>query len=182
MSPLQRLRFFWQDRQGLAAIEFALIAPVMMLIYFGLVEFCQAYMASRRAGHTASIVADMVAQGDVTSRHDLDTAFEIGNILIKPFQAEPLSIRITSVTMQANGQATVDWSRSKGTALSALDKNEPVLQFPTDIITTGETVIMGETEYTYVSGVTNVIRHPLTFKRSYYLRPRVSDKVTCKDC
>ncbi len=56
------LKRLLQDRRGVSAIEFALIAPVMITIYFGLIEFSQGYMAERRAGHVASMVADLVAQ------------------------------------------------------------------------------------------------------------------------
>jgi Flp pilus assembly protein TadG len=40
---------FWRDRRGVSAVEFALIAPVLVIFYCGLAELTQAMMAQRRS-------------------------------------------------------------------------------------------------------------------------------------
>ncbi|MFE9084425.1 TadE/TadG family type IV pilus assembly protein [Brevundimonas sp. NPDC003935] len=185
MSPRLRsgaLLRFWRDRRGVSAIEFALIAPVMLVIYFGLIEICQGYMANRRASHTASIVADLVAQADETSTKDLTSVFAIGDMIMRPFSAADLSIRVSSVTMDANGVARIDWSRGNDKALVALTKNSTVSDLPPGLIERGESLILGETEFKYTSAFAQVIKHPIDFKRSYYLRPRTQDRIACTDC
>jgi Flp pilus assembly protein TadG len=176
------LRRFWPDERGVAAIEFAFIAPIMMLLYFGLVEFCQGYMASRRAGHTASIVADLVAQSDATSTQDLTQIFAIGDMIMRPFPSSQLSIRVSSVTRDDKGVAKIDWSRGNDKALSALGKNTVVTDLPAGLIENEESLILGETEFKYTSAFGQVIKKPITFTRSYYLRPRTVNKVVCANC
>ena len=39
---------FWRDRRGAAAVEFAFIAPVLIIMYCGLAELSQAMMAQHR--------------------------------------------------------------------------------------------------------------------------------------
>lgn len=172
--------WFWRDRRGVSAVEFALIAPVMMLIYFGMVEFCQGYMAQRRAGHTASIVADLVAQSDVTSTQDLAAVFAIGGMIMRPFSADRLSIRVSSVTMDANGVARVDWSQGNG--MDPRDKDEIISDLPSGLIESDQSLILGETEFVYNSAFNQVIKEPIKFTRSYYLRPRTVEKVVCTNC
>jgi len=176
------VRRFWRDARGVSAIEFALIAPLMLLIYFGLVEFCQGYMANRRASHTASIVADLVAQSDATTTQDLTSVFAIGDMIMRPFPSSPLSIRVSSVTIDANGAARVDWSRGNNKALTARVKNSVVSDLPPGLIEKGESLILGETEFKYTSPFAQVIKTPINFNRSYYLRPRTVDKVLCSNC
>jgi Flp pilus assembly protein TadG len=177
------IRRFGRDRRGASAVEFALIAPVMLLIYFGLVEFCQGYMASRRASHTASIVADLVAQSDATTTQDLTSIFAIGDMIMRPFPSTPLAIRVSSVTMDANGVARVDWSRgSKTTTLTARGKTSVVSDLPPGLIDRGESLILGETEFEYTSPFAQVIKTPIKFNRSYYLRPRTVERITCANC
>lgn len=176
------VRRFGRDRRGVAAVEFALIAPVMLLIYFGLTEFCQGYMANRRADHTASIVADLVAQSDETSTQDLAKIFAIGEMIMKPFPSAPLSIRVSSVTRDANGVARVDWSQVKGEALSARGKTSVVSDLPPGLIENGESVILGETVFKYTSPFAQVIKMPFDFHRSYYLRPRTAERIICTNC
>lgn len=171
------------DRRGVSAVEFALIAPVMILIYFGLTEFSQAYMAQRRTGHTAAMVADLVAQGDKTSPTAIQPVFAIGQMIMKPFSADPLAIRVTSVTMGANGQATVDWSlSSKETILKRLGKASPIADLPPGLIATGESLIIGETQYKYQSAIKDILPEAIIFERTYYLRPRTVNQVVCTGC
>src|SRR5690606_1058527 len=178
-----------RDQSGVSAVEFALIAPVMIIIYFGLVEFSQGYMAERRASHAASMVADLVAQSGGTNIRDLESTFMIGDMIMRPFSSTPLSIRVSSVTVDARGVATVEWSRAKsakdpkgGDIMPARKPGDPITDLPPDLITDGETVILGETNYGYVSAFGQMIPGGIAFKRSYYLRPRTTDRIACADC
>ena len=66
------------DRRGVSAVEFALIAPLMIAFYFGLAEFCQGYMSQKRLAHSASAIADLVAQTDVVTKDETDDILAIG--------------------------------------------------------------------------------------------------------
>ncbi|SPU42271.1 TadE/TadG family type IV pilus assembly protein [Brevundimonas diminuta] len=178
-----------RDRRGVSAIEFALIAPVMIVIYFGLIEFTQGYMAERRAGHVASMVADLVARSDGANVKDLEGIFQIGDMIMRPFSAETLSIRVSSVTVDARGVATVEWSRAKSAKdadgadiMPARKRGDPITDLPPDLITDGQTVILGETNYGYVSAFGQMIPGGISFQRNYYLKPRTTDRIVCTDC
>lgn len=173
---------FIQDRQGLAAIEFAFIAPLMLLLYFGMVEFSTAYMANRRANHTASITADLIAQDQETNRATLAKAFSVGGRIMPPYDVGPLSMRVTSVTLDSNNRAIVDWSSRHGTGINALRRGDVYGSLPADLLTAGQSLIIGESHYVYNSRSTQVINRPLVFERRYFLRPRTTDKITCSDC
>nr|WP_312293633.1 TadE/TadG family type IV pilus assembly protein [Brevundimonas diminuta] len=184
------LRRLLRDRRGVSAVEFALIAPVMIMIYFGLIEFSQGYMAERRASHVASMVADLVAQSGGTNIADLESTFQIGDMIMRPFSADTLSIRVSSVTVDARGVATVEWSHAKSAKdadgadiLQAHNPGDPITDLPPDLITDGQTVILGETNYGYrlfIPGV--VLPENIAFKRNYYLRPRTTERIVCADC
>jgi Flp pilus assembly protein TadG len=176
------LQTFMLDRQGLAAIEFALLAPIMLLLYFGMVEFSTGYLASRRANHSAAIIADLIAQDEVTSKANIDLAFDIGGLVLAPFDDSTLSIRLTSVTLNSKNEAIVDWSRNHGTGLPKLVPKAQYKPLPPDLLVSGQSLIIGESHYVYTSRLSRVIDKPMTFSRRYFLRPRASDKITCSDC
>jgi len=175
------LKRFRSDRRGLSAIEFALIAPVMILFYFGLAELCQAYMAQRRLAHTASAVADLVAQTDVVTKDELADITAMGPLIMKPFSASTLTTRIASVTRNAAGVDKVDWSVASGPGVTAWAKQATVT-VPADSIAKGESLVMVETTFSYESPIKYVMKKAVIFSSTFYLRPRRVDTVGCKDC
>ena len=72
---------FWRDRRGAAAVEFAFIAPVLIIMYCGLAELSQAMMAQRRASNVASTIGDLVAQSTQTGPTMIGDIFNIGNTI-----------------------------------------------------------------------------------------------------
>ncbi|MDZ4375309.1 MAG: TadE/TadG family type IV pilus assembly protein, partial [Phenylobacterium sp.] len=101
------------DERGVSAVEFAMLAPVLIAFYFGMAEFCQGYMAQKRMGHVSAMVADLVAQEEEISTASLDDIFDIGGLIMKPFATTSLKQRVSSVT-RTSGVARVDWSRGDG--------------------------------------------------------------------
>lgn len=173
-------RSFLTDRDGVAAVEFALIAPVMIVLYFGMCEFSQAYMAHKRMGHVASSVADIVARVSLIEKAQLTDIFGAGQIIMAPFSDDSLSIRVSSVTRDSSGVARVDWSHAEGAWLARSPREQVVV--PADVIANGESLIMSETEYDYRSPVDFVMPQVTHFAQTYYLRPRTVPKISCTDC
>ena len=176
MSLLRRLR---KDKRGAAAVEFALIAPAMILLSSGLVELCQAMIAERKANHVASAVGDLAAQAETVSMSDLSDIFTIGNTIMSPYPTASLQMRITSVTANAQGTPKVDWSEGSG-GFGPMTKGATVTLPLT--MNAGDSVIMSEAKYQYTSVLKMVLPNALNYSEVFYLRPRRSDQVTCTDC
>lgn len=179
MMRLRRLSRLPGDQGGLAAVEFALLAPMLIFIYFGLAEFCQAFMAEKRMTHVSSMVADLVSQEEAVSASNLDDIFQIGGLIMKPFPTTPLQQRVSSVTL-TSGVARVDWSRGVG-GMTARDPQSTVT-LPPDLIEEGQSVIMAEAIYEYRSPVGKLLPGITRFTSAYYLRPRTVDKTLCPNC
>ncbi|MFN4295296.1 MAG: TadE/TadG family type IV pilus assembly protein [Brevundimonas sp.] len=173
---LKRLR---GDRRGVSAVEFALIAPVILLFYFGLAEFCQGFMAQKRMGRTAATVADLVTQNETVTRADIADVFEVGVLMMRPFPARPLEQRVTAVTRRDNGQIRVDWSRAEG--MTARGAGSTV-DIPAGLIANGESLVMTEIVYDYESPFGELLPGLTRFSHTYYLRPRKVEQVRCTDC
>ncbi len=62
-SALKKLtRRYKSDHQGVAAIEFVFVAPVMIFMYFGLAEISSAIIADRQISHAANVAGDLATQ------------------------------------------------------------------------------------------------------------------------
>jgi Flp pilus assembly protein TadG len=169
------LKRFRDDSRGLAAIEFALIAPIMLAMYFGLAEFTLAMMAERRASHATAVVADLVAQSTQVNSAQMTDIFAVSDAILKPLPAAPLRMRVTSVKADVNGSPKVVWSRGDG--LTARAAGTTPAGFPAGLLAAGDSVIMAETTYVHTSPLQHLIPDPVTFNRKFYLRPRKSLEV-----
>ena len=91
MTGIDFLRRLRRDRRGVSAVEFALIAPVMMLMYFGMTELSQSMMAQRKADHIASSIGDLVAQSKSIDDTTMGDLFKIGNTIASSRVIDPRS-------------------------------------------------------------------------------------------
>jgi Flp pilus assembly protein TadG len=163
------------DQRGVAAIEFALIAPVVILLYCGFAELTMAMMAERRAAHAASVVADLLAQTPSVSAGDLSDIYNVGGSILAPFSAAPLKLRVTSVTADAQGIARVTWSQGHG--MGPLTGGTVVSNFPANLLAAGDSVIMADVQYAYSSPLRMTLPNILNFSDTFYLKPRRSVSV-----
>ena len=169
------LNRFVSDHRGAAAVEFAFIAPLMILLYFGMAELTQGMMADRRASHVASSIGDLVAQDTQVNQSGIDDVFKVGQAIVAPFPTAALSMRVTSVKADAGGTPMVSWSKVSGGGYAAL--SGAVSGLPVGLIAANESVIMAETTYVYTSAIQKTMASPITFKQKYYLKPRKGSEV-----
>jgi Flp pilus assembly protein TadG len=164
-----------RDQRGVSAVEFAFIAPVLILAYFGVAELCGAMLAQRKASHVASEVGDLVAQcTSVNAASDFPNFWSVGSAVMSPLSTSTLKMRLTSITADATDTVfTVAWSGDNGLGLNAYAPGT-VLTNPqlTGLIPANGSVIMSETQYTYTSPVSIVVKNALTFNSAFYLSPR----------
>ena len=72
-AAAHRLRKFVASIEGVAGIEAAFILPVMLVIYFGLLDLTTVLSANRRVTQLASTLADLVTQSTGTiTKAELD--------------------------------------------------------------------------------------------------------------
>ena len=167
------------DTRGVAAVEFALIVPLLLLLYFGVVELTQGAMTEQRTAHTASTIGDLVAQNQSITSAQVGDVFSVGATLMYPYPTTTLKMRVSSLTADASDNVTVAWSQASGMTARAKGASVTV---PANLIAANGSAIMGESQYTYTSVFGQIMPQPVVFNEVYYLQPRVSTTVTCADC
>lgn len=167
---------FARDLRGVSAVEFALIAPILISFYFGMAELTTALMAERRASHAASAIGDLVAQSRVVSGDDVDDIFEIGDRIVSPFPADTLKSCVVSIAADKDGNTTVLWSKANRGFAGCPDEGDPIA-VPDNLIDANQGLVQARVEYSYASPINYVLPHPVVFKERFYLRPRQSETV-----
>ncbi len=107
--PLQR---FLADRRGVAAIEFGMIMPVMVVLWLGTTELTFASASDRRVAIAANSIADLVARQRKVTTEVVVGIFNGGMAITYP-DGEGLNLKmlVTSVAIDDKGNSTVIWSQ-----------------------------------------------------------------------
>jgi len=174
---LKRLSHFLRARDGLAAVEFAFIAPVMIVLFFGALEFSMAVDCHTRVNNVAATTADLVAQSTTVSSTDVSNIFSAANSILYPYASANAQIVVSSLVDNGKGGATVAWSNAQNTAPLTVGATVSV---PAGLIVSGSggSVILAKISYSYVSPSLVVLTGPLTMSGSFYSKPRRSMTVT----
>lgn len=103
---ITRARRFAAANEGIAAVEFALIVPIMMLLFMGAVELSQAVTVDRRVSQVASTTSDLVArkESNISQANDIDDIMKVGSYLLAPFKVDTsnrLQITLRNITSSA---------------------------------------------------------------------------------
>ena len=79
-----RFRGFRNNMSGLAAVEFAMILPLMITLFFGVVEISLALACRANVTNVAAVAADLVAQESVMTTSDVTDVFGAANAMLYP--------------------------------------------------------------------------------------------------
>ncbi|GJL92258.1 TadE/TadG family type IV pilus assembly protein [Hyphococcus sp.] len=176
------LRRLANSDSGLAATEFALILPVLVLLFFGLVEASTAMTVNRKVAISANTLADLAAQSETLQESDIDDLFEGVISIVEPNDTTSLQLRLISVVLDDEGDPVVHWSRDSdggepyaaGSYYVNLDDN--------DVLSSIGSLIVVEMNYTYTPSMTNhVLETPIVFDRKSIRWPRLTSKVQLCD-
>lgn len=167
-----------RNESGLAATEFAMLLPVLVLLFFGLVEASTAMTVNRKVAISANTLADLTAQSEFLLEDDMEDLFDGVKSIVEPNDSSGMQLRLISVVRDSEGDPVVHWSRaSDGTTPYAEGDYYTTLENE-DVLTNIGSLIVVEMSYTYVPSITNhVMSTPIVFDRTTMRWPRVSSRV-----
>jgi Flp pilus assembly protein TadG len=173
-----------RDQRGVSLIEFAMLLPLMLTLFVGAVEISQAVAIDRKVSIAARSVADLVAQVTSISDTERDNIFAAAKQVAYPFPDTKLKIKISSVKIDANKVAKIDWGDATGGATKRNKGDVVTSLIPDGIKIANTTVIWGEVEYVYspiIAGSDKDWFWKLTGDKTLtdqiFMRPRLSDCV-----
>jgi Flp pilus assembly protein TadG len=168
---------FARAHKGVAAVEFALIAPVMCTLYFGMVEASDAETANSKMTSVASTAADLVSQDSNITNADMTNIMNCLTTLMSPYSTTNLTVVISSLVDSGNGHVTVAWSDAHGTTARSVGSTVTI---PTGLVTSGSggSVIMSEVHYNYSSPAGEAIYGSISMSDVFYSHPRQGATVT----
>ena len=176
-----------RDRRGVAAIEFAMIVPVMLMLFFGTVEFSSGVAVDRKVTLIARTLSDVTSQSTSVSDTDIANFFTVTCAIMYPYAGPPPCTTANNPTAAVISELYVDPSTLKAKVIwskayqggVALTVDSTVSAVPGSLLVSGTYLIYSQVSYNYVPAVNylNMMGSGMTgIKLSdvAYTRPRQS--------
>jgi Flp pilus assembly protein TadG len=176
---LQRLRRplrFLRDNRGVSAVEFAIILPVMLVMYLGCNEVGNGVTIARKVTHITSTLSDLVTQSKSISSSDMTNILAAAASIMTPYPNTTLKIKITQYKIDSSSKVTVSWSAALND--TALTTGTVITNLPTAVKVASTYLISAEVHYAYTPTIGYVMTGTFDIHDQFYLRPRVSDSIT----
>jgi Flp pilus assembly protein TadG len=168
-SILGKISKIARDQRGVSAVEFALLAPMMIGLYLGVVEISQGVSADRKVSLVSAALANLTAQSTTLSTTDMTNILDASSAIISPYSASLLKMTVTCLKIDANKTVTVKWSVTRnGTA------NTGTMTIPAALAVANTQLIFAQASYAYTPTVGYTISGTLTLSDQMYMSPRIT--------
>ena len=172
------------DRRGVGGVEFALVAPLLIMAYIGAFELSVGLNVVRKVARASSAVADLVSQESSLDTNFLDNMDKVAESILSPYAGTNYTLKITGIQVTGTTTGTILWSRDQdgGTPYPANSTTtvpsdlEAVNAFVirTELVVPHELLLLSQDLSSNVSSID-------LSKTSYY-RQRRGTSIACTDC
>ncbi|MGM4967095.1 TadE/TadG family type IV pilus assembly protein [Tardiphaga sp. 1201_B9_N1_1] len=177
LAAWRRALLLRDDTRGVSAVEFAMIMPLMFLMFFGMLDVSNGFAVDRKVSQISQGMADLASRYTTLAETDVSNFFIIADAMLTPYDKTQLKATISQVYIDPSSKtAKVVWSRG--------DQKKDVgtvVSVPTNLIVkdangnyvANQYLILGEANYTYVPTIGWVVpKGGLTLSDAMYTRPR----------
>jgi Flp pilus assembly protein TadG len=163
---------------GNIAVEFALAAPVLMLLMLASAELARFVILHQKLDRVATTISDLVSRAETIKESDLTDIFNAAGEVAFPYDLAALGVVIVSSVTNPDGNgATVAWQRSGGGSYSGTSQiggEGGGATLPDGFeVRQGETAIISEVYYDFTPFLSALIVEPKIIYRSAHHRPRL---------
>ncbi|WP_223966542.1 TadE/TadG family type IV pilus assembly protein [Bradyrhizobium sp. ma5] len=174
-----------RDRRGLAAVEFAFIMPLMLVMFFGTVEFSSGVAVDRKVTLMARAASDLTSQATQVVDADLQNFFSASVGIMTPYDPTPTKVTLSEIYVDNSNIAHIQWSKagvmSAGATQATLtastrSQGDIVTSVvPSALLVAGTYLIFSEVSYKYVPTIGYVMaKTGITLADVAFTRPRQS--------
>ena len=197
LRRLPALERFRRREDGAVAVEFVLIAPLMIAIYLGIFQISMVISQDRNVSHAASVMGDLATQVPQLDNQSIEDVFQAGaNVLGVGETSEwsDISMELVSLRMVETGGTNPDGTPE--TSVEVVGKatigsgfsDAASMSFDSRILNTTSGAVVARIRYDY-SLISNSgsasdndwINGQYMLTEDFVLKPRVSEEVMFSD-
>lgn len=161
-----------RDTRGIALIEFAFVLPVLVLLFLGGFQLMDAISAYRKVGSTVRALADLSTQNTTMTNTQADEILNASRQIMAPYSPANAALRISQIKVDANGVATVSWSRALNDTARATGS---AFTMPTGLTQANKYYVYSEIVYTYTPRMASSLIGTIPLTQTIFMSPRNSE-------
>jgi Flp pilus assembly protein TadG len=174
-NSLRQLRRFRADRHGVAAVEFAIILPFMLVLYLGSIEAGNGLAVQFKAALASRTVADLASQYTSINNATMTGILNAASTVVAPYSASGMAVTITEITTDSSGQGTITWSDSLNGTAHTVGQS---VTLPAALQIANTSLIWSEVTYPYQPSLGMVMTGTINIFQSSYFYPRLATSIT----
>jgi Flp pilus assembly protein TadG len=165
-------------RAGNVAVEFALGAPVLIMLMLASAELARFVILHQKMDRVATTISDLVSRAETISESELQDIFSAAGEVAFPYDLADLGLVIVSSVTNPDGNGPiVAWQRSgggsySGTSQVGTEGNDATLTGDFEV-RQGETAIISEVYFSFSPFISELVVAPQVIYRSAHHRPRL---------
>jgi Flp pilus assembly protein TadG len=171
---IQRLGSFVRDRRGISAVEFAMVLPLMVTMYLGVVEVSRGVAIDRKVTLTTRTMADLASRVTSINNSDMSSLLNASAAVVSPYDVNQVRVVLSAVSIDANGVAKIAWSDTLHGSARTVGATVTV---PSALNVANTQLIWSEVSYNYAPTFGYVLTGNMTLSDQLYMRPRLSDTI-----
>jgi Flp pilus assembly protein TadG len=162
---------FRRDQRGAAAVELALLSPILCILFLGTVEVTQLIRVKTKMVLAAQAIQTMVTAQSTATSSSLTLDYTGGQAVMTPFSGSALAVTIVSVGFSSSGSASsVIWQvvEGGGTGMSTATACTAAAQTSLG----SDSVIVVYATYSYKPVLSYLLGSSYLLTQTAYGRPR----------
>ncbi len=170
-----RLRGFARDVEAIAALEFAMLLPFMLMLYLGSIELGNAMAVQFKTALATRAVTDLASQYATIDNGTMSGILNSAATVVAPYSTSGMAVTVSEITTDSSGHGTITWSDSlNGTAHTVGTS----VTLPTALQIANTSLLWGEVTYSYQPSLGYALTGTIRLYQSNYFYPRLSTSVT----
>ena len=184
INMFSKLLDLWRDRNGVAAVEFAMVVPLLLLVVINVISFFDGFRGNWAVSRTNAVLVDLVTrtQGAIDD-NDFDELVAVGSALAGRYSKNSdFTIIVSSIRnkFDSNNEEYLElvWSRSNDDSKILSQTDIDAMTLPT--IAEADTVILVQVEAQYTPILINELLGTFTLSDFLVRRPRFMTEIECE--
>jgi len=175
-ASIQRFR---SNAEGVAAVEFALVFPVLILLLMGSFDVTRAFIAHEKIKKTAYTLDQLITKAPALNANDVQKTMAATTAILAPIDASGIHIDVSYRYIDASGKISERWTQTypKGSSPSS---SSDLPKSYSDLRDVG--YLSTNVRYTYSSVLSGLFFDKLEMNAQSIVRPRPGTPLSCADC